>query len=163
MNPSAAQMQLELEEAMYGKYLIFNIGHEEYGIEICYVTEIIGIQDITAVPEMPDHIKGIINLRGTIIPVIDIRTRFNRDTTNYNDRTCIIVVDINDMTVGVIVDAVQEVADIDDEAIVKPPTSQSGMGSQYIKNIGKRGDKTILLVDSFRLFDADEIALLESM
>lgn len=153
----------EVDHSINDKYLTFNIGDEEYGIEICYVTEIIGIQEITTVPEMPQHIKGIINLRGTIIPVIDIRVRFNRQDTDYNDRTCIIVVNLNDMTVGVIVDAVQEVADIDESCIVKPPTQNKSSGSQYIKNIGKRDDRVTLLIDSHRLLDAEDKALFEAL
>lgn len=153
----------DIDKSINDKYLTFNIGDEEYGIEIRYVTEIIGIQEITTVPEMPTHIKGIINLRGTIIPVIDIRIRFNRQITSYNDRTCIIVVNINDMTVGVIVDAVQEVANIDESSVVKPPTHNSSSSNQYIKNIGRRDDKVILLIDSFRLLDAEDRALFESL
>jgi len=84
------------EDTLKGKYLIFSMGKEQYGMEIRYITEIIGIQPITEVPEMPDYVKGITNLRGKIIPVMDARLRFRKETREYDDRTCIIVIDTND-------------------------------------------------------------------
>jgi len=97
----ALENVLEYEEdTQKGKYLTFIIGKEVYGIEIKYVMEIIGMQQITEVPELPEYIKGIINLRGKIIPVLDVRLRFKKEPMEYNDRTCIIVVDIKDVSVG---------------------------------------------------------------
>jgi purine-binding chemotaxis protein CheW len=97
------------------------LGEEEYGIAIGYVTEIIGLQSITEIPELPHYVKGIINLRGKIIPVMDVRLRFNKEAKEYNDRTCTIVIEVRDITVGLIVDAVAEVASITSENIVPPP------------------------------------------
>ena len=94
MNDTMAQITMELEDTQKDKFLTFNLGDESYGIEIMYVTEIIGIQPITEVPELPDYIRGIINLRGKIIPVMDVRIRFKKSTREYDDRTCVIVIDI---------------------------------------------------------------------
>jgi purine-binding chemotaxis protein CheW len=148
---------LEVEEdTQKGKYLTFIIGKEVYGIEIKYVTEIIGIQQITEVPELPDYIKGIINLRGKIIPVMDIRLRFKKEPREYNDRTCIVVVEINDFSVGIIVDSVAEVTGISEDDIVPPPDSSIGFNNKYIKGIGKVGEDVKLLIDCSMLLNDEE-------
>ena len=103
-----------------GQYLTFSVENESYGLEIIYVTEIIGIQRITEVPELPEYVKGIINLRGKIIPVMDIRLRFEKPFREYDEKTCIVVVEIEDISVGIIVDAVSEVITVRDEDIVPP-------------------------------------------
>lgn len=148
---------LELEEdTQKGKFLTFVIGNEVYGIEIKFVTEIIGIQLITEVPELPDYVRGIINLRGKIIPVLDVRLRFKREFKEYNDRTCIVVVDIKELSVGLIVDSVAEVISIADNNIVEPPDSNTGFNNKYIKGIGKVGDEVKLLLDCNKLLNDDE-------
>ena len=131
------------EDTQKDKYLIFKIEEESYGIDIKYVTEIIGIQGITPVPELPDYIKGIINLRGIIIPVMDMRKRFKMPEQEYNDRTCIIVVDVEDISIGLIVDTVSEVITIEEENIVNPPATTK-LGTRYIKGIGKVGNEVRL-------------------
>ncbi|MDF2592115.1 MAG: cheW4 [Clostridia bacterium] len=153
-------MQEELfeeEDTQKGKYLTFNIGTEFYGIEIKYVTEIIGIQVITEVPELPEHIRGIINLRGKIIPVMDVRLRFKKPFREYNDRTCVIVVDIKDISVGLIVDSVSEVLNIPEQDIVEPPQINKGFNNRYIKKIGKVGSDVKLLLNCEKLLTEDEI------
>ncbi|NLD45703.1 MAG: purine-binding chemotaxis protein CheW [Clostridiaceae bacterium] len=148
---------LELEEdTQKGKFLTFVIGNEVYGIEIKFVTEIIGIQLITEVPELPDYVRGIINLRGKIIPVLDVRLRFKREFKEYNDRTCIVVVDIKELSVGLIVDSVAEVISISENNIVEPPDSNTGFNNKYIKGIGKVGDEVKLLLDCNKLLNDDE-------
>ena len=118
MNSNPENPTLETEEdTQKGKYLIFSLGNEFYGIEIKYVTEIIGVQPITEIPELPDYIKGIINLRGKIIPVMDVRIRFKKSPMEYNDRTCVIVIDVKDTSVGLIVDSVSEVLSIEEEIL----------------------------------------------
>lgn len=144
------------EDTMQGKYLTFTLGEESYGIDILYVTEIIGIQPITIVPEFPDFIKGIINLRGNIIPVMDMRSKFNKSLITYNDRTCVIVVNIESISIGMIVDAVSDVLIIEDENIVPPPIV-GGSGRKYIKSIGKYNDKVILIVDCDKLLNEAEV------
>jgi purine-binding chemotaxis protein CheW len=131
------------------------LGKESYGVEIKYVTEIIRVQDITEIPEMPDYIKGIINLRGRIIPIMDVRLRFKKEPMEYNNRTCIIVVKIRNTTIGLIVDSVTEVITIPDQDIVAPPEINKGQNSGYIKSIGKVGNSVELLLDCERLLSEE--------
>ena len=135
------------EDTMLGKYLTFQLGTEIFGIAIKFVTEIIGIQSITFVPEVPKFVKGIINLRGKIITVIDMRLKFNKPSVDYDDRTCIIVIDFNETSIGLIVDCVSEVLNIGDDKIVPPPSYKAGVQNKYIKGIGKVGDTIKLLID----------------
>lgn len=151
-----------LEDTMKGKFLTFSLGDEFYGIDIEYVTEIVGIQPITVVPEFPDFIKGIINLRGQIIPVMDARAKFKRDTIDYNDRTCIVVVQVTDISIGIIVDAVAEVLNIDDENIVPPPMV-GGTGRKYIKSVGKHENSVVLIIDCEKLLSTDELSELTQL
>ncbi|KGE20178.1 chemotaxis protein CheW [Paenibacillus wynnii] len=143
----SVNIQEELEEdTQKGKFLTFIMGEDFYGIEINHVREIIGIQPITEVPDQPEYLRGIINLRGKIIPVMDIRLRFGKVFMDYNDRTCIIVVDIENVSLGLIVDAVSEVLSIPDTEIVAPPEMNKG-GHNFIKGIGKVGSEVKLLLD----------------
>lgn len=147
----------ELEEdTQKGKFLTFSLGSEYYGIDIMYVTEIVGIQPITVVPELPEFIKGIINLRGKIIPVMDARLKFKKEPKEYNDRTCIIVIDVLELSIGIIVDAVSEVLNISDDNIVPPPNINS-TGRKYIKSVGKSNDQVTLILDCEKLLNENEI------
>lgn len=139
------------------RYLTFSLGKEIFGIEIKYVREIIGIQPITEIPEIPDYVKGIINLRGKIIPVMDVRIRFKKEFREYNDRTCIIVVDINNISMGLIVDSVAEVIAIPSTDIVEPPQTNIGFNNRYIKNIARAHNGIKLLIDCERLLSEDEL------
>lgn len=145
------------EDTQKDKYLTFKIENESFGIDILYVTEIIGIQKITEVPELPDYIKGIINLRGKIIPVMDIRIRFGKAVREYDERTCIIVVDIGEVSIGLIVDRVSEVVDIPEENISPPPKIGKGIQNRYVKSIGKIGEEVRLILDCDKLLTEDEI------
>lgn len=148
---------LEMEEdTQKGRYLTFSLGNESYGIEIQYVTEIIGMQTITEVPELPSYVKGIINLRGKIIPVIDVRLRFKKEPKDYNDRTCIIVIDIMDISIGLIVDNVSEVLYISEQDIEAPP-QMNRVNNRFIKNIGKVDNDVKLLLDCEKLLSDDEV------
>ncbi|ATW26100.1 chemotaxis protein CheW [Candidatus Formimonas warabiya] len=149
------------EDTQKGKFLTFSIGPEFYGIEIKYVTEIIGIQSITEVPELPEYVRGIINLRGKIIPVMDVRLRFKKPFREYNDRTCVIVVDLQEISIGLIVDCVSEVLSIPEQEIVPPPDLNKG-GSKFIKGIGKVGSEVKLILDCDKLLKQDEAELLEN-
>jgi purine-binding chemotaxis protein CheW len=144
------EMEFE-EDTQKDRYLTFLLGNECYGIEIRYVTEIIGLQAITEIPELPEYVKGIINLRGKIIPVIDVRTRFKKEPKDYNDRTCVIVVDIKELSIGLIVDSVAEVITIPEQDIVDPPQVNKAAGSRYINKIGKVGNDVKLLLDCEKL------------
>lgn len=136
----------EEEDTQKGKFLTFILGDEFYGIGIEFVTEIIGILPITEVPELPTYLRGIINLRGKIIPVMDIRLRFKKPFLEYNERTCIIVIDILDNSVGLIVDSVAEVTNISEENIVSPPSINTSFSNTYIKGIGKVNNDVKLLL-----------------
>jgi purine-binding chemotaxis protein CheW len=147
------------EDTLKGRFLIFYIGQESYGIEIKYVTEIIGMEAITQItpmPELPDYMKGIINLRGKIIPIMDIRLRFKKEPVPYNERTCIVVVNIKDISIGLIIDSVSEVLSINDQDIVDPPRINSDINNRYIKKIGKVDNEVKLLLDCEKLLAEDE-------
>ena len=145
------------EDTQKGRFLTFSLGKESYGIEIKHVTEIIGIQEITEIPELPEYVRGIINLRGKIIPVMDVRLRFKKEPREYNDRTCVIVIDINDISIGLIVDSVAEVTTIPEQDIVEPPRMDKGFNNRYIKNIGKVGKDVKLLLDCEKLLTEAEL------
>ncbi|SFI10481.1 purine-binding chemotaxis protein CheW [Tindallia magadiensis] len=155
---------IELEEdTQKGKYLTFKLGKEMFGIEIRYVTEIIGMQPIAEVPEVPDYVQGIINLRGQIIPLIDVRIKFKKEAKAYHDRTCIIVIDIQNTSIGLIVDEVAEVLSIPDEHIVPPPEYKTGFQNRYIKSIGRVGDEVKLILDCEKILDSNELETLEQV
>ncbi|WP_069998513.1 chemotaxis protein CheW [Cellulosilyticum sp. I15G10I2] len=157
MTGSVGQVLLEQEEdTQKDRFLTFTLGSESYGIEIRYVTEIIGIQPITEIPELPSYIRGIINLRGKIIPVMDVRLRFKKEFKKYNDRTCVIVIDIKDISIGLIVDSVSEVLTIPESDIVSPP-DVSREGNKYIKGIGKVGSEVKLLLECQKLLNEDDV------
>lgn len=156
------QALLEQEDTQKGRFLTFALSNESYGIEIRYVTEIIGIQPITEVPELPEYIKGIINLRGKIIPVMDVRLRFKKEFREYNDRTCIIVIDVQDMSIGLIIDSVSEVISIPDREIVPPPEI-SKVGNKFIEGVGKVGNQVKLLLDCEKLLKEEDIEVLANI
>lgn len=153
----------DVEDTQQGKFLTFALENEVYGLEIKYVKEIIGIQPITEVPDVSKYVKGIINLRGKIIPVIDVRLKFGKEQIEYNDRTCIIVIDIEDISVGLIVDSVAEVINIPEENIVPPPDYKSGFHNNYIKGIGKVGDSVKLLLECSKLVSEEEAIAVDNL
>lgn len=146
-----------MEDAQKGRFLDFLVGNEIFGIEIKYVTEIIGIQSITEMPEMPSYVKGIINLRGRIIPLIDVRLRFGKEPKAYDDRTCVIVVGVGGFSYGLIVDSVSEVLTIPEEEIAPLPGINASSGNRFVKNIGKTANGIVLIVDCEKLLTTDDI------
>jgi len=149
-------IDLAIEDVMRGKYLTFLVGDAGYGIEISYVVEIISVQEITLVPHTHAYVKGIINLRGTVIPVIDMSMRFGQGEVVYTEKTCIIVLSLEDMSVGILVDGVQDVSDIDDESIQDPPKiTGNSMKNFFIKAVGVAGGEVKQLIDVFRVFEVD--------
>ncbi len=149
-----------------GKYLTFALGPEEYGLEILKVREIIGYMAITAVPQMPDFVKGVINLRGQVIPVIDLRTKFCMEVAQITDQTCIIVVEINQngrtCSTGIIVDRVQEVLDVAGENIEEAPKFGSTVSTDFIMGMGKIGDSVKILLDIDKVLISSKIEEIES-
>ena len=148
----------EDEESIANMYLTFKLAEEEYGIEIMYVTEIVGLQAITEVPDMPGFVKGVVNLRGQVIPVIDVRLRFHMQPKEYDERTCIIVLSIKDVQLGLVVDTVNEVLTIDPKLISPPPKIAAANSAQYIKGMGKINDEVKILLSGEKLLFAEELA-----
>ncbi len=148
----------EDESGQANKYLLFNIGEELYGIGIANVTEIIEMQKITGVPDMPVFIKGVINLRGKVIPVMNLRLRFAMKERAYDDRTCIIIVNIDESSLGFIVDTVAEVHNILEKNIEPAPNFKTDSGrDHYISGIGKVGEDVTILLDVQKILREREL------
>lgn len=143
-------MLKELNDAK-DRFLVFTIDNRSYAIEIHYITEIIEMLPITVVPFLPGCMKGIINLRGSIIPLMDVRLRFGLPEQEYTERTCIIVLDNDGVQLGLIVDAVQEVTSIPEDLRMPPPSAQLEESARYIKGVGNAGGQIQLLLDCDRL------------
>jgi purine-binding chemotaxis protein CheW len=145
-----------------GKYLTFALANEEYGLEILKVREIIGYMEITAAPQTPEHVKGVINLRGQVIPVIELRAKFGMETTDVTEETCIIVVETSQgdrkFSTGIVVDRVQEVLDIDGENIEEAPQFGSSVNTDFILGMGKIGDSVKILLDIDEVLSGDNLA-----
>lgn len=158
----AEEMREELEQleddTQKGKFMTFLTGKEHFGISISYVNEIIQMQPITAMPEVEDYIKGLINLRGKIIPVIDVRVRFKMEPIEYTDRTCIIVINVRSTVIGLIVEKIAEVDTIMDEDIVPPPTlgRKDSEQNKYVYGLARTGSTVKLLIDPEKLIK-DEV------
>ena len=145
------------------KYLTFALANEEYGLEILKVREIIGYMEITAVPQTPHCVRGVINLRGQVIPVIDLRAKFGMETVEVTEETCIIVVEIaqgdHKFSTGIVVDHVQEVLDISGENIEEAPQFGSAVNTDFILGMGKIGDTVKILLDIDMVLAGDELQL----
>ncbi|MGI6404636.1 MAG: chemotaxis protein CheW [Oscillospiraceae bacterium] len=156
---SGIQHLLQTEDVgadMANKYLTFLVENQTFGLSIRNVNGIIQMQEITPVPELPAHVKGVINMRGTVVPIIDVNLRFGKAEQTYNERTCIIILETEQGQVGIIVDAVKEVLEIPAEDI-SPRPAMGTKHASYINGIGKLGDKIVLLLDS-KLLVGQEMA-----
>lgn len=153
----------EEEDTQIDRYLTFRLGDEDYGIEIKHVIEIVGIQRITEVPDMPSFVKGVINLRGQVIPVMDVRIRFGMESRSYDDRTCVIVVRVQETVIGFIVDTVSEVRDIPSENVAPPPKLADSTQRGCILGLGKVGQEVKILLDVTQLLFQDQLEILESI
>jgi len=145
-----------------GKYLTFFLGGEEYGLEILKVQEIFGIMDVTPVPRTPDFIKGVINLRGKVIPVVELRAKFEMETIDDTDETCIIVVQTHGLHMGIIVDKVSEVLDIAAEDIEDAPSFGGEVRTDYILGIGKAEGRVRLLLDIDKVLSSGDLTALQA-
>lgn len=152
----AGKAMLEKE----GKYLTFALAQEEYGLEILKVREIIGYIDVTAIPQTPHYVKGVVNLRGQVIPVIDLRAKFGMETTDVTEETCIIVVEItrpdHTFSTGIIVDRVQEVLDVSGQDIEDAPQFSAAVNTDFILGMGKVGDSIKILLDIDKVLAGDD-------
>ncbi|NTV30333.1 MAG: purine-binding chemotaxis protein CheW [Candidatus Omnitrophica bacterium] len=141
--------------AKEGKYLTFGLGREDYGLEILKVREIIGMMNITAVPQVPTYVKGVINLRGKVIPVIDLRLKFAMPSIETTPETCIIVVNLHEVLIGVVIDKVKEVLDIKQDKIEPPPNFGADVHTDYILGIGKINESVKILLNIEKVLGED--------
>jgi len=150
-----------------GKYLSFSLANEEYGIGILKIKEIIGMMTITSVPQTPKFVKGVINLRGRVIPIVDLRLKFGIEAIDYTDRTCIIVVEIvgpsGTIQIGIVVDSVSEVLNIRAEQIEKPPSFGASLSTNFISGMAKMESGVKILLDIDQVLASDEIQGLEKI
>jgi len=154
-------------EKLAGKYLVFHLGREEFGIQVLKVREIMGIQDITAVPQTPSHVKGVINLRGKVIPVVDLRAKFGLPSIDYTQRTCIIVVHVQGeagpMLMGIVVDGVSEVLNVAAPEIEETPDFGQGVETPYILGMAKSRGKVKILLDIGQVLSTADLHGLEAV
>lgn len=164
MAEDTSMTNFEDEDTQKDKYLTFHLAGEDYGIEIQYVIEIIGILNITDVPDMPAFIRGVINLRGKVVPIMDVRARFGIEGRDYDDRTCIIVVNIDSTEVGLVVDEVSEVSDIPESHVEPAPKTNKNHGDSYIQGMGRINNDVKILLDVHKLLFSGEMQeLVESL
>jgi len=143
-----------------GKYLTFRLAEEEYGLEILKVREIMGMMEITAVPRTPEFVRGVINLRGNVIPVIDLRLKFEMEAIEQTEETCIIVVDVEGMEMGIVVDRVSEVLDIDVDEIQDAPSFGVSVDTDFILGIGKANDRVTILLNISEVLTSTEASVI---
>lgn len=151
------------EDAQENMYLSFSLNQEEYGIDIRHVNEVVGLKKITQVPDMPEFVRGVINLRGQLIPLIDVRLRFKMGARDYDDRTCIVVVNIDQRAVGLIVDQVRDVLQIPSEHVDPPPKLRKRDTGRFISGIGKVGDSVKILLDTRYLLSEEDLEQASAM
>jgi purine-binding chemotaxis protein CheW len=167
MAAEVAEANNIINGGLAGKYLTFSLGSEEYGVDIMKVREIIGVMEITAVPHTPDFIKGVINLRGRVIPVLDLRLSFGLEAKAYNERTCIIVVEVvgtgGNIMIGMLVDSVSEVVNIEDAEIEPPPDFGTVAEMESILGMGKIKGEVKILLDVDQVVGRGVMEHLESM
>jgi len=156
---------VKVMEEREGKYLTFTLADEEYGIGILKIKEIIGMMPVTTVPQTPEFVKGVINLRGKVIPVIDLRLRFGMESIDYTERTCIIVVEmdgtVRTVQIGIVVDSVSEVLNIKGEDIEDTPTFGTKLDTNYILGMAKMEGGVKILLDIDRVLNSKEMSVLE--
>jgi purine-binding chemotaxis protein CheW len=163
-NPIAAGAALDVRS---GKYLTFALSNEEFGIRVLKVREIMGLQEITAVPQTPAHVKGVINLRGRVVPVIDLRLKFGLPAAEYSQRTCIIVTQVQGesgpLMMGIVVDGVSEVLTLSDQEIEDTPDFGEDIGNRYLLGMAKVKGKVKILLDIDKVLSAQDLNGLNSI
>ncbi len=145
-----------------GKYLTFVLADENYGLEILKVREIMGVLDITTVPHTPYYVKGVVNIRGKVIPIVDLRLKFDMPEIEHTEETCIIVVYVGNVEVGIIVDRVSEVMDIAEDDIEDAPEFGSDVDTHSILGMGKAGGQVTILLDISKVLGGAEVAGLQA-
>jgi purine-binding chemotaxis protein CheW len=150
-------------EGDLNQLISFLVGDEEYGLDILRVKEVIRIREITRLPKAPSFVKGIINLRGDVIPIIDLRDKFGLESREYTTMTRVIVVDVEDKLVGMVVDAASQVVRIPADQIDPPPPIVGGLSAEYIRGVGKLEDRLVILLNIDRILTTEEKIELEKM
>jgi purine-binding chemotaxis protein CheW len=145
------------------RYLTFFLGEEQYGIAIDRIKEIIAIMKVTNVPKTPEYMRGVINLRGSIIPVVDTRLRFGMETQEEDMHTAIVIVEVDKVNVGFIVDRVEEVASIDSAHLSEPPRFGNTIDTDFICSMAQMEENVVMILDVLKLFEADELISLEQI
>lgn len=145
------------------EFLTFTLGREEYGVDILKVQEIRGYESVTQIANAPDYIKGVINLRGTIVPIIDLRIRFRQEKVSYDQYTVVIIVDLSDRTTGIVVDGVSDVLTLSPAQIKPTPHFTSELATDYIRGLGSVDERMLILVNIEKLLDTEELAALEAL
>lgn len=145
------------------EFLTFTLGSEEYGIDILRVQEIRGYDAVTAIANAPAFIKGVINLRGTIVPIVDLRVKFDLEQVAYNEFTVVIILNIARRTVGIVVDGVSDVVALTDEQMKAPPEFGSSFNTEYLTGLGVNGERMLILVDIEKLMSSSDMALMDKV
>lgn len=153
--PEVMDVAEEAIDDLRGRFLTFNIGDTFYGIELLHISDIISVQPITRVPGLPAYFKGIINLRGKVVPIIDVRLKLGQEEREYDDKTCFIVVNVSEMQVGLIVDRVDEVVNVNAADRNPPPDLGAHSNERYLSSIVRIDDKVILNIDCDKFFQSD--------
>ena len=152
-----------MQDANAKEYLAFTLSDEEYGIDILKVQEIRGYDAVTKIANTPDFIKGVINLRGIIVPIVDLRIRFNLGKVEYNEFTVVIILNVNKRVVGIVVDGVSDVITLQAAQINKMPSMVSTINTQYLVGLGTLDDRMLILVEIEKLMSSEEMALIDSV
>lgn len=156
-------MEQNTTQSRRERYLTFFLGEEQYGIAIDRIKEIIAIMKVTNVPKTPEYMRGVINLRGSIIPVVDTRLRFGMETKEEDMHTAIVIVEVDKVNIGFIVDRVEEVASIDSSALSEPPRFGNTTDTDFICSMAQMDENVVMILDVLKLFEADELISLEQI
>lgn len=160
---AAAESAATQQDSRAGKYLTFVLAQEEYGVGILHVREILGMMPITPVPQTPEFVKGVINLRGKVIPVIDLRLKFRMVEAEYTQETCCIVVEVEGIQMGIIVDTVNEVMDVVADQVEDPPRFGTKVDTDFILGMGKIADRVKILLDINKVLKSEELVIVEQL
>lgn len=166
-NSAVTEVTSDVSEAIAGKHLTFELAGEVYGLEILKVQEIMGMMSVTSVPKSPDFVRGVVNLRGRIIPVMDLRVKFGMEAKEDTERTCIIVVQVRtgerELITGLIVDEVSEVLEIPSDQIEPPPSFGASLDTDFILGMGKINQKVVMLLDVDKVLTGDELKAVDQI
>ncbi|MCE8014141.1 chemotaxis protein CheW [Billgrantia desiderata] len=154
---------LAAAEAHNREFLVFSLGEEEYAIDILKVQEIRGYENVTRIANAPDFIKGVTNLRGVIVPIVDLRIKFHLDKVEYGGQTVVIVVNVEDRVVGIVVDGVSDVMTLSPDQIKPAPEFGVTLSSDFLSGLGSLDDRMLVIVDIDKLLTSDEMELVESV